>query len=143
MKTELKGPRTLIITVGLPYSGKSTWARQQTFPIVNPDAIRLAMHGQRFASRAEPLVWATAKIMVRALFIAGHEFVILDATNVTHKRRDEWKSEEWDCTFKVFNPGLPTCLARANEAKDTEILPVIDRMYQEYEPLSMIDPVDD
>src|SRR5690554_6874569 len=31
----------LICTVGLPRSGKTTWARKQSYPIVNPDSIRL------------------------------------------------------------------------------------------------------
>ena len=39
-------------------SGKTTWARQQGVPIVNRDAIRLALHGQRFEPRAESVVWA-------------------------------------------------------------------------------------
>ena len=39
-------------------SGKTTWARQQGVPIVNPDAIRPALHGQRFEPRAESVVWA-------------------------------------------------------------------------------------
>ena len=84
--------KTLIAMVGLPRSGKSTWAKKAGHPIVSPDAIRLALHGQRFISEAEPFVWAIAKAMVRALFLAGHSAVILDATNNTRKRRDEWKS---------------------------------------------------
>jgi len=39
--------KILILTVGLPRSGKSTWAAKKGFPIVSPDAIRLAMHGMR------------------------------------------------------------------------------------------------
>ncbi len=45
--------KTLIGMVGLPYSGKSTAARELGFPIVCPDAIRLALHGQRFILRDE------------------------------------------------------------------------------------------
>ncbi len=30
----------LILTVGLPRSGKTTWALEQGWPIVNPDSIR-------------------------------------------------------------------------------------------------------
>ena len=80
---------TLTLTVGLPQSGKSTWAMQQGVPVVNPDSIRLAIHGQPFIGDAEPFVWATARTMVNAMFIAGHQHVILDATNTTRKRRDK------------------------------------------------------
>ena len=126
----------LIATVGLPRSGKSTWAKKQAYPVVNPDAIRLALHGQRFVANAEPFVWAMAKVMVRALFGAGHKHVILDATNVSRKRRDEWKSKEWGLFFKVIDTGSITCVARAMAEKDEEILPVIERMANEFEPLA-------
>lgn len=52
---------TLVLMVGLPRSGKSTIARSGRVPIVSPDAIRLALHGQPFIASAEPTVWATAK----------------------------------------------------------------------------------
>ena len=73
--------KVLILTVGLPRSGKSTWARSQAYPIVCPDEIRTALHGHRFIPEAEPFVRAVAKVMVRALFGAGHQCVIFDGSN--------------------------------------------------------------
>lgn len=131
----------LIATVGLPRAGKSTWARSQSYPVVCPDAVRLAMHGRRFAVEAEPFVWAVAKCMVRALFMAGHKTVILDATNVSRKRRDEWRSPEWGTYFKVFNTSPALCITRAERQGDTEILPVIDRMAGEWQNLADDEPV--
>lgn len=125
----------LIATVGLPRSGKSTWARSQSYPIVNPDSIRLALHGQRYWAPAEPFVWAMAKAMVRALFLAGHRHVILDATNMSRKRRDEWQSEEWGTFFKLFCETALVCKERAKATGQDDLLPVIDRMAAESEPL--------
>lgn len=127
--------KILILTVGLPRSGKSTWARTQAYPIVNPDSIRLAIHGQRFHGPAEPLVWATAKIMVRSLFMAGHKTVILDATSCTRTRRDEWKSKEWGLFFKMIDTSKDECLSRAVKENDQVIIPVIERMSASFEPL--------
>ena len=127
----------LLVTVGLPKSGKTTWthafSRDHNAPIVNPDSIRLAIHGQRFITSAERLVWATAHAMVKALFLAGHECVILDATNTTRKRRDEWQSPDWKTVFHVLEASKEECLARA--ADDPEIIPVIERMAAQWEPL--------
>ncbi len=128
--------------VGLPYSGKTTKALELSakfgYPIVCPDAVRLALHGQRFVGDAEPMVWTIAKYMVKALFIAGHKVVILDATNTTRKRRDEWKSKSWARAFCTTNDAkVDDCIARAKENHDDEILPVIDRMVKEYEPITM------
>jgi predicted kinase len=128
--------RRLICTVGLPRAGKSTWARSQGHPIVNPDSIRYALHGQRFAAEAEPFVWAIAQVMVRALFAAGHDVVIVDATNVTKKRRDVWMSNDWDTEFEVFQTSEEECLNRNHVANDAELIPVIRRMASEFEPIS-------
>lgn len=132
--------KVLILTVGLPQSGKSTWARSQSCPIVNPDSIRLALHGKPFIGLAEPYVWAIAKTMVRSLFIAGHHTVILDATNTTRKRRDEWKSSEWVREFRVFDEPIETCKARAevtaiDEIHKAGLLNAIVRMHDQFEPI--------
>lgn len=124
----------LIGTIGLPYSGKSTWAREQdNAPIVSPDAIRLELHGQRFYNPAEPLVWALAKILVASLFRAGNELVILDATNTSRERRREWESPEWETIWHVIDASPEECIARARAAGDTEIIPVIERMAKQWE----------
>lgn len=126
---------TLILTVGLPRSGKTTWARSTAYPIVCPDAIRLALHGQRFQALAEPIVWAIAKVMVRALFLAGHEVVVVDATNTTRKRRDEWRSDDWSLRFARIPTDEVTCLQRALQAGDHEIVPIIVKQAAVQEPL--------
>lgn len=132
--------KVLVATVGLPRSGKSTWARSQAYPVVNPDAIRIAIHGQRYCEQAEPWVWATAKAMTRALFLAGHDVVILDATNTTRKWRDEWRSKEWGLFFKVIDTPRNVCLARAEAEGDKEIVPVIERMAAGFEALANDEP---
>lgn len=133
-------PLTLIMLVGLPRSGKSTVARQLTLqyghPIVNPDAIRLALHGQAYIASAEDFVWATAKLMVRSLFKAGHRQVVLDATNTTRKRRDEWKKdEEWSREFIVLDTPADVCEQRAEKGGRFDLLPVIERMARDYEDI--------
>lgn len=125
--------KTLIMMVGLPRSGKSTKAKELAFPVVNPDSIRLALHGQPFIGLAEPFVWAIAKTMVRALFLSGHDNVILDATNTSKKRRDEWKSKTWKREFVICATPVDECKMRAVQTGREDLLPVIDRMSAEYE----------
>ena len=125
---------TLVLTVGFPYSGKSTWAKEQGCPIVSPDAVRLAVHGQRFIKEAEPYVWMVARHMVTALFLAGHDRVIVDATNNTRKRREEWRSDKWRLAVQNFPVEANEYMRRAvEEAGDEDIVPVIQRMEAEYE----------
>ena len=124
----------LIMTVGLPYSGKSTWASKSGYPVVCPDHIRTALHGQRFAPDAEPFVWAIATVMVKALFSAGHDCVVLDATNVTKKRRDEWVGD-WTRIAKPMDTDKHECIRRAKSAGDDYIVPIIERMAEKFEPV--------
>ena len=127
--------KTLILTVGLPRSGKSTWARKQGDPVVNPDSIRLALHGQAFLPEREPEVWNIAKLMVKSLFLAGHNTVILDATNTTKRRRWAWRSEDWKVKFEVFNTPLKLCIERAILTNKPDLVNVIIKMADNFEDI--------
>jgi predicted kinase len=126
---------TLICTVGLPRSGKTTWARTTQHPIVNPDSIRLALHGQPYYAGAEPMVWAVAKLMVKALFGAGHKTVVLDATNTTRGRRDAWRSRSWRTFFKIVPTDKETCVSRAERQDRPDLVEVIHKMASAFDPL--------
>lgn len=128
--------RDLFLTVGLPRSGKSTWAKQKGWPIVNPDSIRLAIHGERYNQLAEPYVWAVAETMVRSLFLAGHDRVILDATNISEGRRKRWKTPDWITRFVPVTTDKLECIRRAVSTNDEYIVSVIERMARDYEPLT-------
>lgn len=142
---------TLIATVGLPRSGKSTWSKMKSklngWPIVNPDSVRLAIHGERYLASAEPFVWATTKAMVQSLFLAGHDTVILDATNIRKNIRDNWVSIggegktsnlfPYAVRFYHVPTSKETCIARALGMNDSYIIPVIEKMAAEYEPLDV------
>ena len=80
---------------------------------------------------AEPFVWAIAMLMVRALFLAGHSKVIVDATNVSEKRREQWRSNSWKTSWKIIDATSDICIERAKLANDDEIIPVIERMSSE------------
>ncbi len=122
--------QTLFLMVGLPRSGKTTWAKKQNLPMVNPDSIRLALHGKPFIPQAESFVWAIAYLMAKALLISGHSTVIIDATNITKKRRDEWSKRFGDCyiEYKYCDTPADVCKERAIRDGKPELVEVISRM---------------
>ena len=120
--------KTLICTVGLPRSGKSTWSMKQGVPVVNPDSIRLALYNQAWIGSAESMIWTIAEYMVKSLFITGHKTVILDATNLTDKTRFRWLIPEWTIRFKLFKASKKTCIQRAKKDSRLDLIPVIEMM---------------
>jgi predicted kinase len=123
----------LVLTCGLPRSGKSTWSRSCGYPVVCPDQIRLAALGQAFFGAAEPLVWFVVDVMIKSLFGSGHPTVVLDATNTTRQRRDKWRSSQWRTYVKTFPVPKEECLRRAR-VTDPTLAAVINRMAADYDP---------
>lgn len=138
----------LILTVGLPQSGKSTWAKEQGHPIVNRDSIRFALGGTIRYFKEEAKVSEIEGIMVKALFKAGHEKVIVDATHLKQKYIDKW--EEFAKTdddpirnyltilMRFYTP-LEECIDRAqkNFPEDTNFPSVIRSMWENAETIDV------
>ncbi len=126
--------KKLILLVGLPRSGKSTWAKKTGYPIVNPDSVRLVLHGEAFIKSYEPAVWVLTRQMVEALFKAGHDVVILDATNINKKNREEWNAtDKWNTYVKWIETYKETCIKRAKKGNREDLIPVIERMDIDFE----------
>lgn len=109
--------KQLFMMVGLPRSGKTRTANflsnKYSAPIVCPDEVRKAIHGEEYIQSAERFVWATVHIMVKALFLAGHNIVILDACNHRRDRRLEFKNELWRRVFYITDTPMNICIERA------------------------------
>jgi predicted kinase len=127
----------LLMTVGLPRSGKSTWAREQNIPMVNPDAVRMGLYAQAYLPEAEDMVWTITRYMIRSLFIAGHDRVILDATSTTEELRRKWRSSRWVRQFVFFDQYPEQCIERATRSGREDLIPVIQKMSVEFEAPSI------
>lgn len=117
-RTKRRG--SLTITIGLPASGKSTWAEglRKQFPdrvrIVNRDDIR-AITGCRFEDGDEPTVARIRDSMIDALLVLGYDVICTD-TNISPKVRRRLaglaKHRKADYSEVVFDTPLDVCLAR-------------------------------
>ena len=131
--------KRLIAMMGLPRSGKSTigskLSRENGFPIVSRDAIRLVLHGQRYVSQAEPWVKSFSRYMIEALFEAGHQTVLYDETNYSRAARRALCDSKWKTVFYPVLTSPEVCKERAIKTNQADLLPVIDEMCSRYEPL--------
>jgi predicted kinase len=76
----------LVVMVGLPASGKSTYAAANFRHVVSPDALRLELSGRAFDRRVEEDVWAIAFDRLAELLEDG-AIACFDATSLTRHRR--------------------------------------------------------
>lgn len=131
------------LLVGLPRSGKSTWAlahhRETGAPIVSADALRLTLAGQteHLIPEIETPVREVALVMTEALFRAGAERVIVESDALTRADRDVWRRELWTRRIVEFTADAETCKARARKQEDSAwLVDVIDRHNRTREALS-------
>jgi predicted kinase len=131
----------LLVTRGLPASGKTTFARklQPEVVRVNRDDLRRMMHGQRlFTQRAEAQVTHAQRAAVEALLRAGAD-VIVDDTNLRAKTVREWArlAARFHATFEVHDftdVPLDECLRRDAERDEEDRVgeEAIRRMHGRY-----------
>jgi predicted kinase len=131
----------LLITRGLPASGKTTFARklQPGVVRVNRDDLRRMLHGQRlFTQWAEGQVTRVQRASVEALLRARAD-VIVDDTNLRTKTVREWAelAARFDATFEVHDftdVPLDECLRRdAGRPEDERVgEDPIRRMHERY-----------
>jgi predicted kinase len=131
----------LLITRGLPASGKTTFARklQPGVVRVNRDDLRRMLHGQRlFTQWAEGQVTHAQLAAVEALLRAKAD-VIVDDTNLRNKTVREWAelAAKFDATFEVHDftdVPLDECLRRDKGRPEDERVgeDPIRRMHERY-----------
>jgi len=131
----------LLITRGLPASGKTTFARklQPNVVRVNRDDLRRMLHGQRlFTQWAEGQVTHAQRAAVEAL-LRAHADVIVDDTNLRAKTVREWAelAARFGATFEVHDftdVPLEECIRRDadRDPADQVGADAIKRMHDRY-----------
>ena len=131
---------TVYIMVGLPRSGKSTYAKRYKglYAIVSADQLRYLVYGQRFWGPGEDTMWAIRKIVLKMLMEQGIDIVI-DETNTTVSRRkpivDLAREYGYFVEAVVIDTPKETCIERARADGDDSLIPIIERMAGQFEPV--------
>ncbi|MFI5889047.1 AAA family ATPase [Actinoplanes sp. NPDC051513] len=131
----------LLITRGLPASGKTTFARklQPRVVRVNRDDLRRMLHGERLYTQwAESQVTHAQRATVEAL-LRAHADVIVDDTNLRNKTVREWAemAARLGASFEVHDftdVPLEECIRRDAERAETDQVgeEAIRRMHARY-----------
>jgi hypothetical protein len=137
---------SLHFVIGVQRSGKSTyctrWAQRlewpdggESFPraIVCDDELRLAIHGRRWVRDAEPLVYGLEPYFIRAL-LNRHD-VIVDETHTTERSILKVLAIDPDATWHLVDTPLDTCIRRAYETDQADLIGPIKRCHAQLEAL--------
>ena len=129
--------RELIVTMGIPGSGKSTIAaKTPTKHVICPDNIREMLFGDPTHQDNNDLVFAHAHSRLKTILNDG-ESVLFDATNVQAFARKELLdiAAQYPGTWKVLLVvDVPLAVAKERNAKRDRVVPedVLDRMHARF-----------
>jgi predicted kinase len=106
----------LIVLVGLPGSGKSTWAAKQPFSVLSSDAIRLLIADDPAIQTIHRRVFATLRYLAKQRLQLKIPVTCIDATSLTRWERRPWirLAQDADCDAEAifFDTPLEVCLDR-------------------------------
>lgn len=140
--------RKLILTRGLPASGKTTWARLQqkkdpNFVLVNKDELRAMLHSSVHSKGREEFVLSTRDFIVEKALSEGHDVIVHD-TNFAGKHSlrlgELAKKHKAELLVEDFS-GVPLeeCIRRDSGRPNAVGAAVIKKMWRDY--LKPIPPV--
>ena len=124
----------MIVLVGVPGSGKSTWAKAQNCQVLSSDDFRHMLCGDETNQNIHQQVFAAMRHILRARLETAQATTIIDATNLRVRGRRPWiqMARKFGARVEAMYFDVPPAVAlERNELRERRVPPeVIHKMYE-------------
>ncbi|MGA2967251.1 MAG: AAA family ATPase [Terriglobales bacterium] len=107
---------TVVLAIGLPGSGKSSWFKRHDIHPLSSDLLRELLFDDAQEQRFQDLVFSNLRSMLKARLIARRPMNYVDATNLTPHDRHSWiklaKDYGYDVQGLFFDVPVEICMER-------------------------------
>jgi predicted kinase len=138
------GPRQprgfVVLTIGLPGSGKTTWFKRRSVTPLSSDMLRGILFDDITEQRYQGLVFSTLRSLLRARLIAKMPWNYVDATNLSPHERRQWikmaRSFGYEVQAVFFDVPFEVCMERNRKRERTVSEEIMEKMAERLRPPS-------
>ncbi|HEY3823090.1 MAG TPA: ATP-binding protein [Bryobacteraceae bacterium] len=131
----------IVLAVGLPGSGKSTYLANRGAHPISSDAIRLQLADDEADQTLHDRVFATARYLLKQRIELQRPITYLDATNLTRRDRKPFiaLARKYGCEIEALFFDIPIEVCKARNTTRVRLVPdhVLDQMAAKLVPPSI------
>jgi predicted kinase len=137
-KTTRAPKGVVVLAIGLPGSGKTTWFKRRGVTPLSSDLLRSILFDDITEQRYQGLVFSTLRSLLRARLIARMPWNYVDASNLAPHERRQWikmaKGFGYEVHAVFFDVPIEVCLERNRKRERQVKEEVVQRMAAKLKP---------